>query len=645
MKFKKPISGGILIAGSLFWDEHPTRKALRKSYLAMQYAVDVPAPIRYGRLSEKRNTVTMVFSKSCTTPDTIGQGKLVPFNAPIKNNKEFDAVTKAIIKAEHKKEPGFSRFNWGWGCLAVLINPNASSQTKKLIKKYWSSRFGSGFNPNDYRVGKEKSVVSASGILNMEWQGRYGDLDFIIVTATKPNLNPIPSEDELSKLFSLDDEYFQANYRVGILTYQDNKVLNWMDKRNKSRSTNAEERNGFFSFPQDWKLKKLGELFEFKNGINAGKESYGRGTKFINVMEVINNDSLTAELLPGSVHISKEQRNLYLVSKGDVLFNRTSETSEEIGLSSVYIDKEPVVFGGFVIRGRPRDVSIHTDFKRYCFRSKFVRDQIVRGGQGAIRTNIGQGDLEKVLVAFPSINEQKYIASVLLQWDYSISILSKLLLKKTLRKRWLMQQLLTGKIRLAKSGHAWKHVRFKEIYSQITRKAGNEKHIVLSVTKEGIISQAEYFKKEIASEDTSPYLVVEKGDMVMSGLNFWMGSIDVLSTYEKGMVSPAYKVFTISNKNISPEFMKHFVRSQEMLRALIGSSVTGASIVRRNMDRETLDEWSFHLPDYGEQVAIAQLLNTAVKELDLLKAKVKKLQEQKRGLMQQLLTGKKRFKL
>lgn len=166
--------------------------------------------------------------------------------------------------------------------------------------------------------------------------------------------------------------------------------------------------NPFYNaeIPRDWKIKELGELFDFKNGINSGKESYGKGVKFINVMEVIYNDCITSEFIPGSVQISEDQKKLYQVKNGDILFNRTSETTDEIGLASVYYGNDEVVFGGFVIRGRPTNVTIDDNFKRYCFRSKTVRGQIIKGGQGAIRTNIGQSDLEKVKVLLPPLTEE-----------------------------------------------------------------------------------------------------------------------------------------------------------------------------------------------------------------------------------------------
>lgn len=395
--------------------------------------------------------------------------------------------------------------------------------------------------------------------------------------------------------------------------------------------------------PIHWEVIELGELFEFKNGINAGKESYGKGLKFINVMEVINNDWLTVDKIPGFVSISDHQKKVYLVKDGDVLFNRTSETPDEVGLTTVFCGSDEVVFGGFVIRGRPLNSRINNGFKKYCFRSKLLRYQIIKNGQGVIRSNIGQADLRKIKILLPPLPEQSAIATLIATWDIVIKDTADLTTQKQYRKKWLMQQLLTGKKRLTGFNGEWKFIKFKDIYAQIKEKANNNKFLVLSVTKNGIVSQADYFNKEIASADTSPYLVMKKGDMVISGLNFWMGSIDVLTEFENGMVSPAYKVFEIINDKISPEFMKFFIRSKIVLQALIGSSVIGASIVRRNLDRETLDEWSFSVPSQREQIAIAQVLRTADKEISLLKAKLDKLKEQKNGLIQVLLTGKKRL--
>src|SRR4051812_49432585 len=102
-----------------------------------------------------------------------------------------------------------------------------------------------------------------------------------------------------------------------------------------------------------WHKYELGQLFSFSNGINADKSAYGSGTPFINVLEVITNESLTAQDIPGRVTLPKKVLARYQVKRGDVLLNRTSETQDEVGLTSVYVDEQPVVFGGFVFRGQP----------------------------------------------------------------------------------------------------------------------------------------------------------------------------------------------------------------------------------------------------------------------------------------------------
>ncbi|NBX81155.1 MAG: restriction endonuclease subunit S, partial [Flavobacteriales bacterium] len=207
--------------------------------------------------------------------------------------------------------------------------------------------------------------------------------------------------------------------------------------------------------PKDWTIHSFGEIFEFKNGINADKSSYGEGVKFINVMEVIYNDSITFDSIPGSVKINSNQKEAYKVKKGDVLFNRTSETQEDIGLSAVFQGEGEVVFGGFVIRGQCKEKHIDDNFKKYGFRSSYVRKQIVLRGQGGIRTNIGQSDLESVYILLPPLPEQQKIAAILSKWDEAIEAQTQLIEAKELQKKALMQKLLTGEIRFPGFEEEW----------------------------------------------------------------------------------------------------------------------------------------------------------------------------------------------
>ena len=392
--------------------------------------------------------------------------------------------------------------------------------------------------------------------------------------------------------------------------------------------------------PNEWKVINLGELFDFKNGINAGKESYGSGVKFINVMEVIYNDFITPDLIPGTVQISDEHKKLYLVKDGDVLFNRTSETVEEIGLSAVYNGTDEVVFGGFVIRGRPLNRSIDDFYKRYCLRSSIVRNQIVRNGQGAVRTNIGQGDLSKVLIPLPPLSEQQSIARILKSCDEVIETTGKLIAQKEFRKKWLMQNLLSGKLRLKGFGGEWKEIHLGEMFIERIETKYYDLPL-LSIGQNGVYPQDESVKKDTSNEDKSKYKRICPGDIGYNTMRMWQGR-SALSDLE-GIVSPAYTVVT-PKKNAHSNFFSYLFKMPKMTN-LFWRNSQGLVDDTLNCKYKDFSMVKTMLPSTKEeQIAIAQVLQAADKEIALLKLKADKLREKKKGLMQQLLTGKIRVK-
>jgi len=412
----------------------------------------------------------------------------------------------------------------------------------------------------------------------------------------------------------------------------------------------AETKNtkAFYSteIPGDWEVMELGELFDFKNGINAGKESYGKGVKFINVMEVIYHDYIFPEMIPGTVQISEEQKELYLVKDGDVLFNRTSETVEEIGLSAVFLGKEEVVFGGFVIRGRPIVSAIDNLFKRYCLRSTIVRNQIIKGGQGAVRTNIGQGDLSQIKIPLPPLPEQKAIARLLTTWDNAIHKTEQLIAQKELRKKWLMQQLLKGKKRLNGFGGEWKDKKLSDLFERVIRKndEGNTNVVTISAQR-GFVRQTDFFNKNIASEITDNYFLVEKGEFCYNksySNGYPWGATKRLNDFDKAVVTALYICFGVKDeKKTDPEFMEQFFGANHLDKGLTKIAHEGGRAHGLlNVTPSDFFSLKITVPSYEEQTVIAQVLQAADKEISLLKAKAEKLREQKKGLMQVLLTGK-----
>ncbi len=415
-----------------------------------------------------------------------------------------------------------------------------------------------------------------------------------------------------------------------------------------STPTQAKKRSPVLS--SDWEWDTLGNLFDFRNGMNADKASYGFGVKFINVMEVIYNESIVSEIVQGTVSATPNQLRDFEVKRGDVLFNRTSEVTSEVGLTAVYQDDAPVVFGGFVIRGRPKDQRLNDDFNRYCFRISEIRKQIIQGGQGVVRSNIGQAELEKIKIRFPSKPEQQSIALVLMTIDGVLSKTQALIAQKELRKKGLMQRLLTGKKRLPGYSVEWKRVNMNTLFQRITRKndQGCQKVVTIS-GRLGFVSQTDYFNKVIASDILDNYFLLRRGEFSYNksySNGYPWGAIKRLKHENEAVVTTLYICFGIHPKaKVSASFMENFFESGRLNQGLMRIAHEGGRAHGLlNVVPDDFFNLDIRVPAFEEQEAIAGVLDVAEKEIQLLRTKAARLRDQKKGLMQVLLTGKKRLK-
>lgn len=185
----------------------------------------------------------------------------------------------------------------------------------------------------------------------------------------------------------------------------------------------------FQEFTNPWTLMPLKKLLCFQNGINADSAKYGKGVKFISVSDILNNQYITYDCIKGMIDIDKKTKERFLVEYGDILFQRSSETFEDIGRANVYLDKEhPATFGGFVIRGK-KISEYNPMFFRYLLCTPNARKQTVRMGAGAQHYNIGQDGLGKISLYFPTIQEQQKIAGFLSAIDDRISVQNKIISK------------------------------------------------------------------------------------------------------------------------------------------------------------------------------------------------------------------------
>lgn len=385
--------------------------------------------------------------------------------------------------------------------------------------------------------------------------------------------------------------------------------------------------------PQEWEVMRLGDIVSITSGESPSLYHLKAEGKYPYVkVEDLNN----CEKYQESSREYSDDNNT-TIKAGSIIFPKRGAS---ILNNKVRIAAKDIQMDSNMMAITPHTAIVDTEFLYI----RILHERLYRIADTSSIPQINNKHIIPYKIAVPPLAEQRKIAEVLGVWDEAIEKQARLIEKLALRKRALMQRLLSAKLRLPGFSEPWQNVKFCELFTKSIKTAEPlKKYEVLSVTKEGIVAQKSYFNKDIASEDTSKYIVVERGDLAMSGLNFWMGSCHILTNFDEGIISPAYKVFKVTEHN-NIDFIRDFVRSSMFLQALQGCSVIGASIVRRNLDKEMLYEWTFKIPSLKEQTAIAEVLTAADREIELAKEKLERLRRQKRGLMQQLLTGKKRVK-
>ena len=173
-------------------------------------------------------------------------------------------------------------------------------------------------------------------------------------------------------------------------------------------------RDYLLKFENKIKMVKIGDLFEFKNGINKNKNSFGKGTPIINYTNVYKKNKLYFKDLSGLVEASEEELNRYSVKRGDVFFTRTSETIEEIGFASVLLeDIEKCVFSGFLLRARPITDLLLPEYCAYCFSTSSIRNAIIKKSTYTTRALTNGTSLSLIEIPLPPLEIQKRIVEVL----------------------------------------------------------------------------------------------------------------------------------------------------------------------------------------------------------------------------------------
>ena len=389
----------------------------------------------------------------------------------------------------------------------------------------------------------------------------------------------------------------------------------------------------FKEFKDEWQKYKVGEILKISNGINKEKEFFGSGTPIINYMDVNKNELITHSIVRGLVIANSKELKTYNVKKGDILFTRTSETSDEIGLSSSVIENiDKCIFSGFILKGTQTGNYIHPYFGGYYFRNPKMRKEIIKHSSITTRALTSGSLLTQMLISIPSLNEQEKIGKILLLLDKKIELQSKKIEDLKLFKKGLLILKFSNKV---------KNIKLEEIIKK--GKAGGTPKSTVQKYYDGTIpflsisdisSQNKYIKytekciSEEGLKNSSTWLVPKNSIILSMYASYGLPCINKIElATSQAMYSMIFK------DDIDVEFIYYYLYYLQQINYYDRLVSTGT---QSNLNAEKVNKIKIYCPNYDIQKNISKLFVSCDRKILLEENKLLKLQELKKGLMQSM---------
>lgn len=374
--------------------------------------------------------------------------------------------------------------------------------------------------------------------------------------------------------------------------------------------------------PEDREVKRLGEVCDIDKESLSNKTDPNYEFDYISLSDV---DSDCFETTTSKQTFrTAPSRARRLVKQGDVIISTVRPNLQAFTLIKDKV-KDLIVSTGFAVLTPKQIISEY--LYQYVF-SFPVSKQFYQLVVGSNYPAVNSSDVSHLKIAFPPLSEQKSIVDVLEVWDTAIAKQTALIEQLTLRKRGLMQQLLTGKKRLKGfEGNSFKMLSFDKIANTVNVKAFQvNKSDYQEKGKTPIVDQGQLFIAAYSNSNKVfaevPFILFGDHTRVIKWIDFQcvIGADGVQAIKPKGEVGIKYLYYLLSNTELpNLGYSRHM------------------SILKEKM---------FYVStDIDEQKAIADCLSNADKEIEIQKQKLAAMQEQKKGLMQVLLTGKKRINI
>ena len=396
------------------------------------------------------------------------------------------------------------------------------------------------------------------------------------------------------------------------------------------------------TIPSDWELKKLGDIGTVIRGASPRPQGdpryYGGNIPRLMVEDVTRDGKYVT---PKVDFLTEEGAKRSRPCKAGTL---TIVCSGGVGVPSI-LAVDCCIHDGFLAL-LDIDKSVDEDYLFYQIFT--LKERLERSAtHGGVFTNLTTTILKEFPITIPPLLEQKAIAHILSLKDSIITKNNLLIAKKELQKKWLMQNLLTGKKRLKGfEKEKWKIKLLEDVLIPVSRSVDKPTSSFLAL---GIRSHG---KGTFLKHDFDPtkiemdtLFVVRENDLIVNITFAWEQAIAIVGKQDDGaLVSHRFPTFTFNPDNGEINFFRHFIL-QAKFKYMLDLISPGGAGRNRVLSKKDFLKLEVKIPSVEEQTAIANVLQAADKEIKLLKEKVDKLKAQKKGMMQLLLTGKKRLKI
>lgn len=396
-----------------------------------------------------------------------------------------------------------------------------------------------------------------------------------------------------------------------------------------------------YNIPSNWKIVRFRSVFD--RIIDRNNENNQNVLTISAQMGLINQE----EFFNKSV-ASTNKSNYYLLEKGDFAYNKSYSNGYPFGAFKRLKRYQKGIVSPLYICFRAKN-SIHPGYYEQFFESRFFDKEIQAIAQEGARNhgllNMSINDFYNTKIPFPPLEEQKKIANILSTWDRAIEINQEDITYRKSLLSGLTKGLTKGYKKIEGFQESiWKNTSLDEVFIVRNEKKYASKDLPLySFTiEDGVTPKSDRYNREFLVKGKKRYKVSKYQDLVFNPANLKYGAIAVNDNKEDVLISPIYETLVIKDTNkYDIDFFKYLLTHSEMIK-FYKSKVEGTLIERSAVKVDAFLLFQFDVPSIEEQIKIANILKTIDKSINLMQKEVEMLKLQKKGLMQQLLTGKRR---